>query len=41
MHALRDGYDGLSLMMVLNRDRLLFLATIGIALLLGAWLVGL
>lgn len=41
MHALRDGYDGLSLMMVLNWDRLLFLATIGIALLLGAWLVGL
>ena len=41
MHALRDGYDGLSLMMVLTRDRLLFLATIGIALLLGAWLVGL
>ena len=41
MHALRDGYDGLSLMMVLNWDRLLFLATIGIALRLGAWLVGL
>lgn len=38
MHALRNGFDGLSLVMVLNWDRLLYLTTIAVALLLGAWL---
>ena len=38
MQTMRDGYDGLSFVMVLNRDRLLFLVTITLALLAGAWL---
>lgn len=38
MHTLQRSYRGLSLVMELNWDRLLFLATIAAALTLGAWL---
>ena len=41
MQSLREGYHGLSLVMVLNGDRLLFPATIMLALMLGARLIGL
>lgn len=41
MQTLRDGYRGLSLVMMLNWDRILFLTTLTLALLLGAWLGGL
>lgn len=38
MHSLQKSYRGLSLVMELNWDRLLFLVTIATALTLGAWL---
>lgn len=38
MHTLQQSYRGLSLVMALNWDRLLFLVTIVIALLAGAYL---
>lgn len=38
MQTLHHSYRGLSLIMMLNWDRLLFLATIGFALMAGAWL---
>ena len=38
MHTLQQSYRGLSLVMVLNWDRLLYLATIGVALMAGAYL---
>lgn len=41
METLRDGYRGLGLVMLLNWDRAVFLTTIMVALLLGAWLGGL
>ena len=41
MQTLRDGYRGLSLVMILNWDRILFLMTITLALMLAAWLGGL
>ncbi len=41
MQTLREGYDGLGLVMVLNRDRVLFFATLVVALLLASWLGGL
>ena len=40
MHTLTDGYRGLSLVMTLNWDLLLYLATIVVALFAGAWLAG-
>ncbi len=41
MQTLTSGYRGLSLMMLLNWDRLVYLATIVLALLFGAWIGGL
>lgn len=41
MQTLQEGYRGLSLVMMLNWDRLVYLATIVIALLFGAWIGGL
>lgn len=41
MQTLTEGYRGLSLVMMLNWDRLLYLATIFVALLFGAWIGGL
>ena len=41
MHTLHQSYRGFSLMMALNWDRLLYLTTIGLALIAGAWLAGL
>ncbi len=38
MQTLEHSYRGLSLIMALNWDRLLFLATIAFALTAGAWL---
>ncbi|SLN16875.1 hypothetical protein [Pseudooctadecabacter jejudonensis] len=38
MQTLTAGYRGVSLLVNLNWDRLLYLATIGIALCLGAWI---
>lgn len=38
MQNIRSGIDGLSLVMVLNWDRMLYLATITLALFVGAWL---
>lgn len=38
MQTLQQSYRGLSLVMELNWDRLLFLATIGFALAAGAWI---
>lgn len=37
MHTLQQSYRGFSLMVELNWDRLLYLATIGFALMVGAW----
>ena len=37
MDAIEDGYRGLSLLVDLNLDRLLYFATIGGALLLGGY----
>jgi hypothetical protein len=41
MQTLSAGYRGLSLVMRLNWDRLVYLATIIVALLFGAWIGGL
>ena len=41
MHTLEQSYRGLSLIMTLNWDRLLFLATLAFALSAGAWLASL
>ncbi len=38
MQTLANGYRGLSLVMTLNWDRFLYLGTIIVALLFGAWL---
>lgn len=38
MQTLRDGYQGLSLLMLLNWDRALFLTALTMALLLSTWL---
>lgn len=38
MHTLQHSYRGFSLMVELNWDRLLYLATIAFALMAGAWL---
>jgi hypothetical protein len=38
MHTLQQSYRGFSLMIELNWDRLLYLATIAFALAAGAWL---
>lgn len=38
MHTLQQSYRGLSLLMSLNWDLLLYLATIGFALMAGAYL---
>lgn len=38
MQTLQHSYRGLSLVMMLNWDRLLFLGTIACALMAGAWL---
>lgn len=37
MHHINDGYRGLSLLLNLNTDRLLFLAVLCGALAAGAW----
>lgn len=37
MQTLTSGYRGFSLLMILNWDRLIYLATIVLALLFGAW----
>lgn len=38
MQTLSHGYRGLSLVLVLNWDRLVYFATIIVALLFGAWI---
>ena len=38
MQAVQNGYRGLSLLMDLNWDRILYIATIILALGAGAWL---
>ncbi len=38
MQTLQHSYRGFSLLMMLNWDRLLYLATIAVALAAGAWL---
>ena len=38
MHTLQHSYRGFSLMMALNWDRLIYLAAISGALIVGAWL---
>ena len=38
MQTLTDGYRGLSLVMMLNWDRFLYVGTILVALMFGAWL---
>ncbi len=38
MQTLTNGYRGLSLVMMLNWDRFLYVATIFLALMFGAWL---
>lgn len=37
MQTLSDGYRGLGLVMMLNWDRFLYVGTILLALMLGAW----
>ncbi|WP_263289275.1 hypothetical protein [Tateyamaria pelophila] len=41
MQTLQSGYRGLSLLMLLNSDRVLYAMTLMAALLAGAWLGGL
>lgn len=41
MQAMQNGYRGLSLLMDLNWDRVLFIGTLSIALCAGAWLASL
>ncbi len=38
MQTITDGYRGLSLVMALNWDRFLYIGTILVALMFGAWL---
>jgi hypothetical protein len=38
MQTLQAGYRGMSLLLSINWDRLLYLATIAFALFFGAWL---
>lgn len=38
MQTISDGYRGLSLVMILNWDRFLYIGTILLALMCGAWL---
>ena len=38
MHTLQQSYKGLSLMWQLNLDRVMFVVTILLALMAGAWL---
>lgn len=38
MQTLQSGYRGLSLLMMLNSDRVLYAATLSAALAAGAWL---
>jgi len=38
MHTIQSGYRGLSLIMMLNWDRVLYVATLATALAAGAWL---
>lgn len=38
MQTINAGYNGLSLLMILNWDRFLYLGTIALALLFGAWI---
>ena len=38
MQTIQNGYRGLSLLMSLNWDRLLYVATLATALAAGAWL---
>ena len=38
MHLLTTGYRGLSLLMMLNADRMLYVAALAVALVFGAWL---
>ncbi len=38
MHVLQQSYRGLSLVMELNWDLILYIGTIALALLAGAWL---
>ena len=38
MHTLQQSYRGLSLVMILNADRILALLTICFALVAGAWI---
>jgi len=38
MQTIQAGYRGFSLLVSLNWDRILYIGTIGGALLLGAWL---
>ena len=41
MQTLTEGYRGLSLVMTLNWDRLLYLGTIAVALGFAGWIAGL
>jgi len=38
MQTIQSGYRGLSLIMMLNWDRALYVATLALALAAGAWL---
>ncbi|WP_298836065.1 hypothetical protein [uncultured Roseobacter sp.] len=38
MQAVQSGYRGLSLLMDLNWDRILYISTIGLALGAGGWI---
>ncbi|MCT4559445.1 MAG: hypothetical protein N4A61_15455 [Pelagimonas sp.] len=38
MQTLTDGYRGMSLILTLNWDRILYLFTVGFALFMGAYL---
>ncbi|MEO9685004.1 MAG: hypothetical protein ABJR46_07340 [Tateyamaria sp.] len=38
MQTIQSGYRGLSLLMLLNSDRVLYVATLAAALAAGAWL---
>ena len=38
MQTLQSGYRGLSMLMLLNSDRVLYAATLAVALAVGAWL---
>lgn len=38
MHTIENGYRGLSLLMLLNLDRVLYILALAGALALGAWI---